>query len=143
LAYHHGGASLQELVIPVLTVRTKAVAARPEKQVLSVKPGFEAITNRIFSVEIGLGGGTGSLFQEARKIRPLAIHENRQGAAAKMTATGQIEDGIVTLEPGKPVNVAFLLTDDQVSALRIQVLDADTDAVLYTSPKDIAVRLGV
>ena len=143
LAYHHGGASLQELVIPVLTVRTKAVTARPEKQALSVKPGFEAVTNRIFSVEIGLGGTTGNLFQEARKVRPLAIHENRQVAAAKMTATGQIEDGIVTVEPGKPVNVAFLLTDDQVPALRIQVLDADTDAVLYTSPKDIAVRLGV
>jgi hypothetical protein len=143
LAYHHGGASLQELVIPVLTVRTRAVAARPEKQVLSVKPGFEAVTNRIFSVEISLGGPTGSLFRDARKIRPLAIHGNRQVAAAKMTATGQIEDGVVTIEPGKPVNVAFLLTDDQVPALRIQVLDAETDAVLFTSSKDIPVRLGV
>lgn len=71
------------------------------------------------------------------------MHDNRPVAAAKMTATGQIEDGIVTLEPGKPVNVAFLLTDDQAPDLRIQVLDADTDAVLYTSPKDIPVRLGV
>jgi hypothetical protein len=143
LAYHHGGASLQELVIPVLTVRTRAAVTRAEKQALSVKPGFEAVTSRIFSVEIGLGGPTGNLFQEARKIRPLAIHDNRQVAAAKMTAVGQIEDGVVTVEPGNPVNVAFLLTDDQVPALRIQVLDADTDAVLYTSPKDIPVRLGV
>lgn len=143
LAYHHGGVSLQELAIPVLTVRTKAVTAIAEKGTLSVKVGFEAVTNRIFSIEIAFAETTGNLFGEARKIRPVAVHDNRPVAAAKMTATGQIEDGIVTLEPGKPVNVAFLLTDDQAPALRIQVLDADTDAVLYTSPKDIPVRLGV
>jgi hypothetical protein len=41
------------------------------------------------------------------------------------------------------VNVAFLLNDDQIDKLKIQVLDAETDAVLYTSPADIPVRLGV
>jgi hypothetical protein len=39
--------------------------------------------------------------------------------------------------------VAFMLTDDEVKSVGIQILDAETDAVLYLSPKDIPVRLGV
>ena len=58
-----------------------------------------------------------------------------------MTGSGPIEAGEVVVEPGKPVTVAFLLIKDDVPALRIQVLDADTDAILYLSPKDIPVRL--
>jgi len=74
------------------------------------------------------------------KSRPAAAP---RVAAAKMTSTGPVQDGIVVIEPGAAINVAFLLTDDAVEKLKIQVLDAETDAVLYTSPADIPVRLGV
>jgi hypothetical protein len=60
-----------------------------------------------------------------------------------MTTAGPIENGVVTIEPGKAVNIAFVMTDDAAPALRIQVFDADTDALLHASPKDIPVRLGV
>jgi PglZ domain len=144
LAYHHGGASLQELVIPLLTVRVKSTPARDaDKNAVSVKYGSEAITNRIFTVEIALGGATGDLFAEARKVRPQAVAGGHQVALAKMTGTGPIDAGEVIIEPTKPVMVAFLLIDDSIPALRIQVLDADTDATLFLSPKDIPVRLGV
>ncbi len=141
LAYHHGGASLQELVIPVLTVHLKSDRTRKaEKNALIVKVGFERITNRIFSVEIGLSG---NLFTVARMLRPLALDGDRPVALAKMSSVGAIENGIVAVEPGKAVTVGFLLTDDQVASLRIQVLDAETDAILYVSPKDIPLSLGV
>jgi hypothetical protein len=144
LAYHHGGASLQELVIPLLTVHMKGAGGQKvEKNVVFVKAGFDAVTNRIFSVEIALGGGSGGLFAEPRQVRPVAVADGREVASAKMTSAGTIEDGIVVLEPGTAVNVAFLLNDDQIDKLKIQVLDAETDAVLYTSPADIPVRLGV
>lgn len=144
LAYNHGGASLQELVIPLLIVRmTVDGAQKVERNALSVKLGFDAVTNRIFSVEIALGGGSGGLFAEPRRVRPVAIAEGREVASAKMTSTGPIEDGVLIVEPGASINVAFLLTDDEVEALKIQVLDAETDAVLYTSPAAIPVRLGV
>ncbi len=51
--------------------------------------------------------------------------------------------GCVTLEPSKPVTVAFLLTDDSAASLRVVVQDPATDAELYRSPTDIPVRLGV
>jgi hypothetical protein len=141
LAYHHGGASLQELVIPLLTVRMKPSPARDaEKNAVVVTFGSEAVTNRIFTVELALGSG---LFAEPRKVRPQAVAGGHQVALAKMTGSGPIEAGEVVVEPGKPVTVAFLLIKDDIPALRIQVLDADTDATLYLSPKDIPVRLGV
>ena len=51
--------------------------------------------------------------------------------------------GCVTMEPGNPLTVAFLLSDESGTALRIVVQDPATDAELYRSPADIPVRLGV
>ncbi len=144
LAYHHGGASLQELVVPLITVHMKGDGTQKiEKNAVSIKLGFEAVTNRIFSIEIAPGGASGGLFAESRRVRPVAICDGREVASAKMTSAGAIDDGVVVVEPGKAINVAFLLSDDQIKSLKIQVLDADTDAVLYASPDAIPVRLGV
>jgi hypothetical protein len=144
LAYHHGGASLQELVIPVLTARLRTDAeTKTEKNALTVSQDFEAVTNRIFSVKIELGGATKSLFEQARKVRPVVVAGDRQVATAGVAVGAALEDGCLLLEPKSLVTVGFILTDDSVAAVRIQVLDADTDAVLYVSPKDLPVRLGV
>lgn len=139
LAYHHGGASLQELVVPVITVHMKPATGAAEKKAVTVKFAADAITNRIFSIDIA---GADSLFAQPRRVRPVAIVGSRQVAVAKMTTAGPIENGEVLIEPGKAVNVGLILTDDSIPALRIQVLDADTDAVLFES-KDIPVRLAM
>jgi ABC-type multidrug transport system fused ATPase/permease subunit len=41
-------------------------------------------------------------------------------------------DGVLTLPPAVKATVGFMLTDDTVKHVRIQVLDAETDAILYT-----------
>jgi hypothetical protein len=144
LAYHHGGASLQELVIPVITVKLKADgSARTEKNAVTVTHDFDAVTNRIFTVRIELGGAAKSMFENARKVRPLVLSDDRPVAKAAIATGAVLEDGRLTLTPGTQATVGFMLTNDTVRHVRIQVLDADTDAVLYLSPKDIPVRLGV
>lgn len=144
LAYHHGGASLQELVIPVLTARLRTDATtKVEKNAVTVSHDFEAVTNRIFSVKIELGGASKSLFEQARRIRPVVLAGDRQVATAGVAVGAVLENGCLLLEPKSPVTVGFILTDDTAAAVRIQVLDADTDAILYVSPKDLPVRLGV
>jgi hypothetical protein len=60
-----------------------------------------------------------------------------------MTMAGSVENGEVMISPNEAVTVGLILTDDTIQALRIQVLDADTDAVLYESPKDLPVRLAL
>jgi hypothetical protein len=67
----------------------------------------------------------------------------RSTCEAAIATDAVLEEGRLTLIPGIQATVAFMLTDDAANHVRIQVLDADTDAVLYLSPKDIPVRLGV
>jgi len=144
LAYHHGGASLQELVIPVITVKLKADGSvKAEKNAVTVTHDFHEVTNRIFTVRMELGGAAKNMFENARKVRPLVLSDERPVARAAIATDAVLEDGRLTLTPGVQATVAFMLTDDTVKHVRIQVLDAETDAVLYMSPKDIPVRLGV
>lgn len=144
LAYHHGGPSLQELVIPVITAKLKVDGAvKVEKHAVTVGHDFDAVTNRIFTIRIELGGASKNLFENARALRPLVLSDDKPVARAALANGAVLEDGRLTLGPGVQATVAFMLTDDEVKTVRIQVLDAETDAVLYLSPNDIPVRLGV
>jgi hypothetical protein len=146
LAFHHGGPSLQELVIPVLTVRMKAPGpARSTAGPVTATGIPDAVTNRIFSVTIHLYGKNLSLFSTELVVRPLLISAGKQVGGVGMAIDAELDraTGSVKLRPGKPVTVAFLLSDESAPSLRIVIQDPTTDAELYRSPKDIPVRLGV
>jgi PglZ domain len=146
LAFHHGGPSLQELVVPVLTVRTKArEASQPSAGPIAASGLPDAITNRIFSVVLALGDKQMKLGATGMSVRPLLMSAGRQVGAVGMAVDAEVDraTGCVRLEPGRPVTIAFLLSDENVSALRVVVQDPTTDAELYRSPTDIPVRLGV
>lgn len=146
LAFHHGGPSLQELVIPVLTVRIKAPRpARSTTGPVTVMGIPDAVTNRIFSVTIQLDGKNLSLFSAELVVRPLLISAGKQVGAVGMAINTELNQvtGCIKIQPGKPVTVAFLLSDESSASLRIVVQDPTTDAELYRSPNDIPVRLGV
>ncbi len=146
LAFHHGGPSLQELVIPVLTVRMKAPGPDRSTAGPVTATGLpDAVTNRIFSVTIHLEGKSLSLFSRELVVRPLLISSGKQVGGVGMAIDAELDraTGCVKLQPGKPVTVAFLLTDESIASLRIVVQDPTTDAELYRSPSDIPVRFGV
>jgi hypothetical protein len=144
LAYYHGGPTLQELVIPVLTVRLKFPGAeRSPASPVHVSGSPEAITNRIFSVTFELGDQNLSLFSSSLLVRPVLMAGSRQVGAAIVAIEGDFDrtTGCVTLQSGKPATVGFQLSDDSIQALRVVVLDPATDAELYRSPADIPVRV--
>jgi len=146
LAYYHGGPSLQELVIPVLTVRTRvAKPARAEDRPVKVTGIPPAVTNRIFSVSLELAAQNLSLFSKTLLVRPLLMAEGRQVGVVGMAIDAELDEATrtVTLAADKPANLAFLLQDDSIASVRIVVQDPTTDAELYRSPADIPVRLGV
>jgi hypothetical protein len=146
LGYHHGGPTLQELVVPVVTVRSApAAAVAPSKDRLEVTNLPYVITNRIFSVILELGGANLALFPSATIVKPVLLSGSTQVGAAGMAIGGELDQsaGTVALQPGKPVTIGFLLSADNVHAIRIVVRDPVTDAELYRSPADIPVRLGV
>jgi hypothetical protein len=146
LAFHHGGTSLQEVVIPVLTVRTKGrEPARQSASPISVSGAPEAVTNRIFSVTVVFGEQQLAFGSTSVLVRPLLISAGKQVGAVGMAVDADFdrETGCVKLEQNKPVTIAFILNDESAASLRVVVQDPATDAELYRSPADIPVRLGV
>jgi len=146
LAFHHGGSSLQEMIIPVITVRTKVrESARPSAGPMGAAGLPEAVTNRIFSVKLAFGEKQMTLGATAMVVRPLLMSGGKQVGAVGMAVDAEFDraTGCVKLEPNKPVAVAFLLTDENAASLRVVIQDPATDAELYRSPTDIPVRLGM
>jgi hypothetical protein len=141
LAFHHGGPTLQELVIPV--IRFQALAA-PQSDAgsaeLAVTEEPSTITNRIFSVKLSYV----SLLGAGKPVRPILSSEGRQvGRVGMVLGAEEQDDESVVLQQGQEASIGFMLDDDSVESLRIVVLDPATDAELYRSPADIPVRLGV
>jgi hypothetical protein len=144
LAFHHGGASLQELVIPVLSVRTKVRdSLRPSGGTITATGLPEAVTNRIFSVTFTFGEKQMALGATGLQVRPLLMSAGKQVGSVGMAVDAHFDraTGCVMFEPKKPITLAFLLSDENVPSLRVVVQDPTTDAELYRSPLDIPVRL--
>ena len=143
LAYHHGGISLQELVVPVLSLRTAPPASvdRPEGD-LTLKGVPKELNNRTFGVTIELSSG---LFDRDRVVvRPVLMSGGEQVGEAGMALDAEFdrEAKTVTIEPGRSASVAMLLRREDFPSIRIAVLDPKTDIVLVQS-ENITVRLGV
>lgn len=141
LAFHHGGTSLQESVIPVITVRSKTVAepagvGAPGLEVLGVP---SAVTNRIFSVKVRFGT------MEPPPVRPVLISEGREVGTVGMAVGADLDrtSGVVALATGAEATIGFVLDDDSIDSVRVVIIDPTSDAELYRSPNDIPVRLGV
>lgn len=148
LAFHHGGPSLQELIVPVVTVRLRSESAKALKvSPIEVVGIPEVVTNRIFSVTIKYVRqlALGQSDTESITIRPILISAGKMVGQAGMVTNGDLDraSGAMKLEAGNIATVAFLLSDDSVASLRLVVQDPVTDAEIYRSTVDIPVRLGV
>ena len=144
LAYHHGGLSLQEMVVPVLTVRMPVrLPERAPANLLTVTGTPEVVATRIIKAIFQVGEG--NLFADKIRIRPLLMSGCKQVGSVGMVIDGDYDQvsGCINLLAGIPVTVAFLLNDESVNVLRVVAQDPDTDAELYRSPGDIPVRLGI
>ncbi len=143
LAFHHGGPSLQELVIPVITVRSAPTTEVPGVGAasLSVSDLPATITNRIFSVKVAVA----SLLGADLPVKPLLLSDERPAGHVGLALGGEHDQttGTVLMGSSGEVTIGFVLDDDQVASIRIVIVDPATDAQLYRSPTDIPVQLGV
>ena len=135
LAYHHGGLSLQELVIPVLSFELKASAqssTKLERVALSGVP--KTITNRIFSVAVA----SVELMLEPLELRVIAVAtvDNRTVGQAVFADIGWDADKrLIVLLGAQKASIGLQLEDDSVKELRIVVIEHRTGRVLKdTSP---------
>jgi hypothetical protein len=79
---------------------------------------------------LALGDKQMKLGATGMSVRPLLMSGGRQVGAVGMAVDAEVDraTGCVRLEPGRPVTIAFLLSDENVSALRVVLQDPATDA---------------
>jgi hypothetical protein len=143
LTYHHGGISLQEMVIPVLSFRIpKVVESEPAGRVVQLLDVPEALTNRTFGVRLSLLGDL--LTTDPVQLRVALVAGDQQVGQAGMAVGAEIDrsSGVVTMEPGAEASLGIMLTVENCDRVRLVVQDPATDAVLAQSP-EIPVRLGI
>lgn len=141
LGFHHGGLSLQEMIVPVLTLKMgkEEPPAGPGGEVRLLGAPDE-IANRTFGVQLTLAG----LFDDQPfTVRPLLLSKGVIVGKAGMALDADYdpEKGDVTLHPGKTAAVGMILENDEVEAVRVVIQDPASDSVLAQS-KNIHVKLG-
>ena len=142
LCFFHGGISLQEMVIPVVTLSSKT-ASRPAagRQSLILLLDRREITNRVFLVRIR--------YQSADLFAPdvirtrLALESGNKSAGSVLLATPQPEGPgqVILIEKEGEVSVTCALDADPAPAsFDLRLFDADTD-VLLAQLQEIKVSL--
>ncbi len=143
LAFHHGGISLQELVVPVVTLRAPSGEAPAETAIVARLAGVpEAITNRTFGVRVHVAA---DLFRtEPAALRVVLVSGGEEVGQTGMAMGGELdrEAGILRIAPGSEASVGLMLTRDDCKTVRVVVQDPATDAVLDES-KELPVKLGI
>lgn len=143
LAFHHGGFSLQELAIPVISLRMDSGTS-------PVMPGISvriedcpvAVSNRTFGLKLVAQGDL--LASESLTLRVLLMGGSDEVGRAGMAVGCEFDrgKGSLTLPLGVTASVGMMLNNDTCTSLRVVVMEAETDAVLAQSD-DLPVKLGI
>jgi hypothetical protein len=143
LSFHHGGFSLQELIIPVLSLRMPAPEGdQAQASAVQLRGVPEAITNRTFGLKVV---AMPNLFAtDVVAVRVVLVSGSEQVGQAGMVVGADFDraSGEVRLKPGSEASVGLMLTRDDCKTLRVVVQGLTTDAVLDQSG-DLPVKLGM
>ncbi|MEM8996625.1 MAG: PglZ domain-containing protein, partial [Acidobacteriota bacterium] len=143
LRYHHGGLSLQEVVVPVVTCRLRSMDNNvPTGKAVRLAGLPETISNRTFGIRIL---AEGDLFaSEPMALRVVLLADGEQVGQAGMSPDAELDraTGILHLAPRGEASVGLMLGRDDIESVRVVIQDSDTDAVLAES-EEIPVRLSI
>jgi hypothetical protein len=141
LAYHHGGLSIQEMLIPVLTfeLKTQRPAGKAKVEQVSLSAPRE-VTNRIFSVRLASNELSGLADHHVRVIAVAASDGTTVGRAAFATTGWDAEGQTIHVPGGGLVDVGLQLDDDEVQEIRVLIVEVGSDRVMKDS-EPIPVRL--
>ena len=135
LTYFHGGASLQEAVVPVLTVHLQATQAKasPATVRLSYRNGAKRITARLPVFDVLLESQDLFALGEEFEIRLEAIDKKGDVVGeAKPGGAVNPATGSVALVPGQPAQVTLRMQDEYEGPFTVKALNPTTEAI-YSS----------
>ena len=143
LSYHHGGVSLQELVIPVVSLRIPSRGNRAPTDKTAQLLGVPAeITNRTFGIRLLVAGDL--FLSDPVAVRVVIISGNEQVGQSGMAVGGDLDrtSGVLQINRNSEASVGMMLTRDDCDCVRVVVLDPATDAVMDQSD-ELPVKLGI
>lgn len=143
LAYHHGGVSLQELVVPVLSFRLAAASeGRTAEKLAQLGDVPDAVTNRVVAVKVTVIGDV--LSTKPMRLRVMLLSDGEQVGEGGMASSGDFDigSGVLTAERGTEANVALMLSRDDCTSVQIVLQDADSRAI-YDQTSTLPVKLGI
>lgn len=141
LAYYHGGLSLQELLIPVLSIRMSKAAKEEQSDIaVTLLKVPERIVNRIVTFDIAAGKSLYS--SDDMVVRPVLLSNGQHVGHASMALDAVYDPSTQTvrIRPGSACKVAVQLLRDDVDSVEIVVLDPESDRLLVKSGR-IPVKL--
>ncbi len=129
--YFHGGLSLQELVVPVLTLRLPPPSAPEKGDAYAVRLTGERVTNRIFTVTVRYDQGT-LLSPRERHVRCVGVVGRKEVAFAATAVYGyDPESQEIVLRAGEENHITLVMQGVEGSGTMVlQLVDASTGAVL-------------
>ena len=143
LSFHHGSMSLQELVIPVVSLRIPLKDSKVlTGKVAQLRGVPDKLTNRTFGVRVLVFG---DLFtDEPVALRVVLVSGNEQVGQTGMAIGGDLDrsSGTLHVSPNSEASLGMMLTRDDCTSVRVVVLDPATDAVFDQSDK-LPVKLGI
>lgn len=127
LLYYHGGISLQECVVPVITMQLKAAnqpSLNKASVVMSYKNGAKAITTRMPVIDLSIE--TADMFSTDSDFEVLLeAHNNKGEVVGEAKAGGGVNPatGTLSLKPGDKVQVTIKMQMDFEGKFKIKALN--------------------
>jgi hypothetical protein len=134
LLYFHGGASLQEALVPVLSIKLEKATPEPRniEILLSYRNGAKHITTRMPVVEVLWA--TNDMFEQDRTLEILLEAQTTKGEVVG-EARGNAVDlatGVIVLRPNERVPVPLRMADEYEGKFVVKALNPTT-LVAYQS----------
>jgi len=130
LLYFHGGASLQEAIVPVLTVRLKKERqpdAANASVILSYRKGARKITTRLPVIELAVEST--DIFSQAAEFEILLEAQDRKGnVVGEPKAGGAVNaaTGTTTLRPGQKEQITLRMAMEFEGKFTVKALNPTT-----------------
>lgn len=133
LLYYHGGASLQECVVPVISMQLKAAtqpAVKKASVVMTYRNGAKTITTRMPVIDLAVE--TADIFSTDSDFEILLEAHNSKGdVVGEAKAAGAVNPatGTLTLKPGDKVQVTIKMQMEFEGKFKIKALHPSTYTV--------------